>query len=101
MAEDVESCLQSAFRKVCERLGIQRLNRQQEEAIRSIVLDKKDVFVNLPTGFGKSMIFQGLPEVFSSLQPERERNVVVVVSPLVSLMKAACYIKIVMQFRLI
>ena len=42
--------------------------------------------MNLPTGFGKSMIFQGLPEVFSSLQPERERNVVVVVSPLVSLM---------------
>ena len=82
MAEDVESCLQSAFRKVCERFGIQRLNRQQEEAIRSII-----VFVNLPTGFGKSMIFQGLPEVFSSLQPERERNVVVVVSPLVSLMK--------------
>ena len=66
--------LQSAFRKVCERFGIQRLNRQQEEAIRSIVLDKKDVFVNLP-------------ELFSSLQPERERNVVVVVSPLVSLMK--------------
>ena len=71
MAEDVESCLHSAFRKVCERFGIQRLNRQKEEAIRSIVLDKKDVFVNLPTGFGKSMIFQGLPEVFSSLQPER------------------------------
>ena len=79
--------LQSPFRKVCERFEIQRLNRQQEEAIRSIVLDKKDVFVNLPTGFGKSMTFQGLPEVFSSLQPERERNVVVVVSPLVSLMK--------------
>ena len=84
MAEDVESCLRSAFRKVCERFGIQRLNRQQEEAIRSIVLDKKDVFMNLPTGIGKSMIFQGLPKVFSSLQSERERNVVVVVSQLVS-----------------
>ena len=43
--------------------------------------------MNLPTGFGKSMIFQGLPEVLSSLQPERERNVIVVVSPLASLMK--------------
>ena len=59
MTEDVESCLLSAFRKVCERFGTQRLNRQQEEAIRSIVLNKKDVFMNLPTGFGKSMIFQG------------------------------------------
>ena len=86
MAEDVESCLQSVFRKVCEIFGIQRLNQQQEEAMRSIVLDKKDVFENLPTGFGKSMIFQGLPEVFSSLQPECERNIVVAVSPLVSLM---------------
>ena len=64
MAEDVESYLQSAFKKVCERFEIQRLNRQQGEAIRSIALDKKDVFVNLPTGFGKSMIFQGLPQVF-------------------------------------
>ena len=53
MAEDVESHMQSAFRQVCERFGIQRFNRQQEEAIRSIVLDKKDVFVNLPTGFGR------------------------------------------------
>jgi len=33
--------------------------------------------VNLPTRFGKSMIFQGLPRVFSSLQPEREWKVVV------------------------
>ena len=87
MADDVESCVQLAFRKVCERLGIQKLNQQQEEAIRCIVLDNKDVFVNLPTGFGKSVIFQGLPEVFASLQPARERNIVIVVSPLVSLMK--------------
>ena len=33
--------------------------------------------MNLPTRFGKSMIFQELPRVFSLLQPERERNVVV------------------------
>ena len=87
MADDVESCVELAFRKVCERFGIQKLNQQQEEAIRCIALENKDVFVNLPTGFGKSMIFQGLPEVFASLEPVRERNIVIVVSPLVSLMK--------------
>ena len=43
--------------------------------------------MNLPTGFGKSMIFQLLPEEFSSLQPACERNIVIIVSPLVSLMK--------------
>jgi len=87
MAEDVERCLDSAFTKVCGRFGIPNLNKQQEEAIKCIVEHKKDVFVNLPTGFGKSMIFQGLPEVFSTLQSPREKNIVIVVSPLVSLMK--------------
>lgn len=43
MAEDVESCVQSALTKVCDRFGIQKLYQQQEEAIRCVVLDKKDV----------------------------------------------------------
>ena len=84
MADDVEL----AFSKVCATFGIEKLNKQQEEAIRCVVLEKKDVFVNLPTGFGKSLIFQALPEVFSSLQrSDRSRNIVIVVSPLISLMK--------------
>ena len=46
-----------------ERMGsfrVARLNKHQEEALRLVVESKSDVFVNLPTGFGKSVIFQAL-----------------------------------------
>ena len=40
----------------------ERLNKHQEEALRFVVESKSDVFVNLPTGFGKSVVvFQALP----------------------------------------
>ena len=57
----------AAFTNVRKGFIIQKLNQQQEKAIRCIFLDKKDVFVHFPAGFGKSMLFHGLPEVFSSL----------------------------------
>ena len=83
----MSSRVESAFEKVCSRFNIEKLNKLQEEAMRCIVVDGRDVFVNLPTGFGKSLIFQGLPELFSSLKPELEKNIVIVVSPLISLMR--------------
>ncbi|XP_022780469.1 Bloom syndrome protein homolog [Stylophora pistillata] len=46
---------------------------------------QRDVFINLPTGFGKSLIYQALPLVFDAMH--REGHIVVVISPLVSLMK--------------
>ena len=47
-------------RKEWEVFGFERLNKHQEEALRLVVESKNDVFVNLPTGFGKSVIFQAL-----------------------------------------
>ena len=38
--------------------GFERLNKRQEEASRLVVESKSDVFVNLPTGFGESVVFQ-------------------------------------------
>ena len=40
------------------------LRVKQKEAIRNIVLLKKDTLIILPTGFGKSLIYQLLPFVF-------------------------------------
>ena len=40
------------------------LNVHQKQAIRKIIVHKVDVFVNFPTDFGKSLIFQALPLVF-------------------------------------
>ena len=47
-------------RKEWEFFRFERLNKHQEEALRLVVESKSDVFVNLPTGFGKSVIFQAL-----------------------------------------
>ena len=48
------------------------------------MVDKKDVFVNLPTRFGKSLIYQALSFVFDDVN-RSAGHIVVVVSPLVSL----------------
>ena len=58
MAEDGESSLDHAFVKVCDIFGFVKLNKYQEEAIRQVVELKVDVYVNLPTGCGKSVVFQ-------------------------------------------
>ena len=47
---------------------------------------KLDVFVNLPTAYGKSLIYQALPLVFDVTR-NSTGHVVVVISPLVNLMK--------------
>ena len=61
MAEDGESSLDHAFVKVCDIFGFEKLKKHQEEAIRQVVELKVDVYVNLPTGYGKSVVFQALP----------------------------------------
>ena len=44
------------------------------------------MYVNLLTGFGKSVLFQALPTVFASLD-NCKKNIVIVISPLINLMK--------------
>ena len=66
------------------------LKKEQREAIK-LMYQRKDVFLWLPTGFGKSVCFQVLPFLFDYKlgrieSPLPQRSVVVVISPLVSLM---------------
>ena len=77
--------ISKAFDRVCEKFGITELNKYQKEAILQIVQRKTDVFINLPTGFGKSLIYQALPLVCDTVRGTTGH--VVVVSPLVNLMK--------------
>ena len=51
--------------------GFERLNKHQKEALRFVVESRRDVFVNLPTGFGKSVVFQGLSIVYSYVGPKK------------------------------
>ena len=64
------------------------LKAQQREAVKH-VWDGKDVFVLLPTGFGKSIIYEVLPFLFDFSLGRvhgQTKSLVIVASPLVSLM---------------
>ena len=47
----------------------------------------QDVFVSLPTGFGKSFCYILLPRIFDLLRGVENTCVLIVVSPLIALMK--------------
>ena len=55
--------LSSSFSEVCKKFEFSDLNKTQKEVLTQVVLKKKDIFVSLPTGFGKSVIVQALPIV--------------------------------------
>ena len=62
--------------RVGEVFGFERLNKHQEKALRPVVESKSDVFVKIPTGFGKSVVFQALTFVYSHVEPYREKNII-------------------------
>ena len=43
------------------------LKEAQFEALKAIVMERKDSLVVLPTGYGKSLIYQTLPFIFDYL----------------------------------
>ena len=61
------------------------LKPEQRECIRRLICVKEDVLAILPTGFGKSIIYQLLPKVLEHLHKDETGTaqfVVIVVSPL-------------------
>jgi len=56
--------IEEAFDVVCKTFQISTLNAPQRNGITKIVEERWDVFINLPTGFGKSLLYQALPLVF-------------------------------------
>jgi ATP-dependent DNA helicase RecQ len=73
LSTDVQGCREIARR----RFGIDRLHPEQERAMEA-VLQGKDTLVVLPTGFGKSLIYQ-VPAMLLD-------RPTIVVSPLIALM---------------
>ena len=71
--------------RAVQRLGFADLRPQQMVAIKTF-MQGKDVFVSLPTGYGKSLIYSVLPYAYDELRGCRG-SIVIVVSPLLSLMK--------------
>ena len=78
--------IENAVNKAVIEMGYDALRDKQREAILGF-LQGRDVFVSLPTGGGKSLCYSVLPKVFDILRKKRYKSVVIVISPLISLMK--------------
>lgn len=80
--------MEDSLLKALNHLNLQPLTLREEQvhAIRNIVENQKDVFVVLPAGFGKSLIFQLLLFVFDSWLGVDD-SFILVVSPLNALMR--------------
>ena len=65
------SSLREAISEVARNHGYKRFKEEQFLAIEKFVTGS-DVFVSLPTGFGKSLIYGLLPAVFDCLKGYRE-----------------------------
>ena len=79
--------LREAAKSVLIKRGLEfTLKEKQLECISSIVCDGRDVRAVLLTGYGKSVIYQILPDVFD-IMLGTEKSMVLVISPLNALMQ--------------
>ena len=86
MAHFTEAQIDRAIHKAAEKLEYSQLRPQQERAVKRFV-EGHNVFVSLPTGSGKSLCYCILPATYDFLSGADGLLIVVVVSPLISLMK--------------
>ena len=73
--------VESAVSASALQLGYPSLRPEQFPAVVAVVRDF-DVFLSLPTGYGKSLCFFCLPWAFERLRGHQRQSIVVVVSPL-------------------
>ena len=77
----------AALRVATTKLGYQELKDKQRDAILPFV-NGKDLFVSLPTRYGKSLYYQILPVLFDAIRSHQAATaIIVVITPLVSIMK--------------
>ena len=86
MTTPMRRSLSEIARSAAATLGYTSLKAEQESAIVSF-LAGNDVFVSLPTGYGKSLCYAALPYSFDELRATSKSSIVIVVSPLIALMK--------------
>ena len=78
--------IDSALNAICEKFKLEALNPHQKRALVAFKDEGKDLFINLPTGFGKSLIYQALPLLYDELTGV-SGHIVLVISPLVNLIQ--------------
>ena len=82
-ASDFETAIQLAFQSLST--GYACIRNRQKEAVLA-VLCGKDVFVGLPTAYGKTVLTAVLPGVFDRMREEERHFMVLCICPLISLM---------------
>ena len=83
--EDLRTIVLSALiREAASRIGYDNVKPKQIEAVLEFCKGK-DVFVSLPTGYRKTLIFAVLPSLFNAMR-KVTTSIVVVVTPLAALM---------------
>ena len=76
-----------AIERVCETFKISSLYPEQETSLKALV-EGKNVYASLPTGYGKSLIFFAAPVLFDEiLERPRGSSKILVISPLKTLME--------------
>ena len=78
--------LSEVARTAAANLGYTSIKPERKLAIVSF-LRGNDVFISLPTGYGKSLCYAALPYAFDQLRASSHPSVVIVVSPQIALMK--------------
>ena len=81
---DLDSVLEDVLRRRGQ--GSLILKPRQKEALQSIVFKGQDCLIVLPTGYGKSLIYQMLQSLFDKISARnlssKDKSIVIVVSPL-------------------
>ena len=73
-----EERLKQALKEGCTCLGIHELKPEQQEAVQ-LLFEGKNMFVTLPTGYGKSAIYDLLPLCARALLGARSSQPLVVI----------------------
>ena len=68
------------------RLRLKRLNEKRAEAATAFI-GGKDVFVSLPTGYGKSLFFQSVPFVLDYIDGGTDKCSAIIVEPTAAVMR--------------
>ncbi len=70
-----------------KKLGYPSMKPEQIDVVVAI-LEGRDVFAILPTGFGKSLCYACLPSAYDTLlQKEPDHSIVIVVTPLLAILE--------------
>ena len=81
-SEDIER----AANTISKKFGHFSIKSEQLQVVSSI-LNGRDVFAVLPTGYGKSFCYSCLPYMFDTIAPIETPSIVIVVAPLTAIMK--------------